>query len=78
MSEPAHSGNGNGNQQTTIVQAGLRLGSQVVHALAPQFLSLLLVNVMVLGVLFWFVDARARHTAQVLNQLLTACLTRQP
>jgi hypothetical protein len=34
------------------------------------------VNGLALGFLFWFVDARAKHTADVLNQLLSACLTK--
>jgi hypothetical protein len=69
-SQPAPNGNGH----TTAIQAGIRLGSQVVHSLAPQFLALIIVNMLALGFLFWFVDARARHTAEVLHQLLQACL----
>jgi len=69
--------NGNGNGHTTVIQAGIKLGQSVVHSLAPQFLALIIVNALSLGFLFWFVDARARHTADVLNQLLSACLTKQ-
>jgi hypothetical protein len=67
--------NGNGGH-TTVVQAAIKLGGQVAHSLAPQFLALILVNILFLGILFWFVDARAKHTADVLNQLLSACLLR--
>jgi hypothetical protein len=67
----------NGNGHTTVVQAAIKLGQSVTHGLGPQFLALVLCNVMALGFLAWFVDARARHTADVLNQLLSACLTRQ-
>jgi hypothetical protein len=66
--------NPDGEQQPGLIHAGLRLAGQVTHSLAPQFLALILVNLMFLGGLFWFVDARATHTAAVLNQLLSACL----
>jgi hypothetical protein len=69
--------NGNGGGHTTVVQAAIKLGGQVAHSLAPQFLALILVNILFLGILFWFVDARARHFAVVFNQLLSACLTKQ-
>ncbi len=61
-------------EKAGLIEAGVKLGSQVVHSLAPQFLALLLINAVFLGVLFWFVDARARHTAQLINQLLAGCL----
>lgn len=64
----------NGNGHTTVIQAGIKLGSHVVSSLAPQFLALVIVNMLFLAALFWFVDARANHTAAVLNQLLQACL----
>jgi hypothetical protein len=67
--------NGNGGH-TTVVQAAIKLGGQAAHTLGPQFLALILVNILFLGILFWFVDARARHTADVLNRLLHACLTK--
>ncbi len=69
--------NGSANGHTTIVQAGIKLGQSVVHGLAPQFLALIIVNVLFLAGLFWFVDARATHTASVLDQLLRACLANQ-
>ncbi len=77
MTSAAPSGpNGNGGH-TTVVQAAIKLGQSVTHGLGPQFLALVLCNVMALGFLAWFVDARAKHTADVLNQLLSACLTKQ-
>ena len=65
------------NGHTTVVQAAIKLGGQAAHTLGPQFLALIIVNGLALSFLFWFVDARARHTADVLNQLLSACLTKQ-
>lgn len=72
MADPPHV-NGNGN--TTVIAAGLKLGTGVVQALSPNFLALICVNCLFLGTLYWFVDARARHTAELLQQLLSACLT---
>ena len=37
--------NGNGGH-TTVVQAAIKLGGQVAHRLAPQFLALILVNIL--------------------------------
>jgi len=73
VAEPPPTTNGNGNH-TTVVQAGIKLGSAVVNSLAPQFLALILLNVLMLGLLYWFIDGRARHTAELLQRLLTACL----
>lgn len=64
----------NGDTRPSLVQAGASIASQLVRSLAPQFLALVIVNVIFLAALFWFVDARAEHTASVLNQLLSACL----
>jgi hypothetical protein len=75
-SAPPSGPNGNGGH-TTVVQAAIKLGGQAAHTLGPQFLALIIVNGLALGFLFWFVDARARHTADVLNRLLSACLTKQ-
>ena len=55
-----------------------QVSEATVRALAPQFLALVLLNALFLGVLFWFVDARARHTAALLNQLLASCLEKTP
>jgi hypothetical protein len=68
--------NGNGGH-TTVVQAAIKLGGQAAHTLGPQFLALIIVNGLALSFLFWFVDARAKHTADVLNRLLSACLKQQ-
>jgi len=70
MAEPV---NGNGHQ--TVVSSTFKLGSQMM-GLAPQFMALLALNVLMLGLLYWFVDARARHTAELLQQLLSSCLER--
>lgn len=64
----------NGNGNTTVIAAGLKLGHGVVNALSPNFLALICINILFLGTLYWFVDARARHTAELVQKLLTACL----
>ena len=64
-------GPANGNGHTTIVSSVTRLA----HSLPSQFLALLVLNGVVLGLLFWFVDARARHAAEIMNRLLAACLS---
>jgi hypothetical protein len=70
--------NGNGNH-TTIIQAGVKLGSQIVHSIGPpQFIALILLNVIFIGMLFWFVDGRARHTAEMISQLMSKCLRAMP
>jgi hypothetical protein len=78
MSDPGKSGNGHGNGHTTIVSAGIKLGSHVVTSLAPQFLALVLVNILFLGTFVWYVDARAKHSVEVIQQLLAQCLKAQP
>jgi hypothetical protein len=55
-----------------------QLGSQIIAALSPPFLMLILLNILFIGILFWFVDARAQHSMAVINQLLHACLKDQP
>ena len=57
-----------------LIEGGLKLAGQVTHGLGPQFLALILVNILFLAALFWFVDGRARHTAALINQLLATCL----
>jgi len=52
------------------------LSEKLIHALPPHFLLLAILNAAVLLFLFWFIDARAKHTAEVLNQLLSACLNK--
>jgi hypothetical protein len=61
-------------EKAGILEAGVKLGSAVVHSLAPQFLALILINGFVLAALFWFVDGRARHTAAIISQLLAGCI----
>jgi hypothetical protein len=65
-----------GEQQPGLIHAGLRLAGHVTDSLGPQFLTLILINAAVLAFLFWFINARAQHTAEVLHQLLSACLER--
>jgi len=70
--KPASEKNGNGNH-TTIVSAAVKLGSKVT----PQALALLLFNAGILLLLFWYIDARAKHSMVIIDQLLAACLSRQ-
>lgn len=64
-------------QDPSLIKAGMQLGSQVASSLGPNFLTLVILMAAVMAVLFWFVDARARHTAELLNQLLAACLPKR-
>ena len=73
MTEP---GNGNGNGHTTIVQSGFKLGGQVITHLLPQFLALVIVNALFLCAFVWFVDRRAQHSVEVIQQLLRSCLNK--
>jgi hypothetical protein len=70
MSGKASENGANGNHRGTIS----RLGSQAIRALTPQFLALILLNMLFFAVLFWYLDARAKHSVEVINQLLTSCL----
>jgi hypothetical protein len=65
------------NGSGTILGVAARLGSRVIHALAPQFLALILLNIVFLGLLVWYIDARADHAAAVMKQLLDTCLQRR-
>jgi low temperature requirement protein LtrA len=68
--KPPHT-NGNGNG---IIGAGVKLGNSIVNALTPQYLALIILNMLSLFLLYWFVDARAKHTVEVINRLLATCL----
>ena len=77
-SAPTGNGNGNGKPRPTTAAGMLSsLSERVIAELPSQFLALIIVNAVFLIGLFWFVDARANHTAAVLNQLLQACLKPQ-
>jgi len=65
--------NGNGSGKGGVIAS---VSEKLIRALPPAFLLLALLNVLFLGAFYWFIDGRARHTAEVLNQLLTACLTK--
>jgi len=51
-----------------------KLGSSIVVSLGPQYLALILMNIMFMGLLIWFVDKRAQHTSAIMQQLLDTCL----
>jgi len=65
--------NGNGTH-ITVVGAAHKLSAQLISALTPQFLALVLVNIAFLGLFIWYIGARADHAAAVMQQLLDTCL----
>jgi hypothetical protein len=66
----------NGGNHVTIVGAAHKLGAQVIHALTPQFLALVLVNIVFMGLFVWYIGARADHAAVVMQRLLDECLNK--
>jgi len=74
LSDPGGPQSENG---TGIVGAVSRFSHHVVNALAPQFLALIILNALFFGAMFWYVDARARHSVDIINQLLLSCLNRR-
>jgi hypothetical protein len=69
--QPTPDGNG------TVTGAVSRIAHHVIAALSPQFLALIIINMMFLGVFVWHVDARADHTVDVIQQLLNSCLEKK-
>lgn len=51
-----------------------KLSQSAIRAMTPQLLALVILNILFIGILFWFLDARAQHSMAVINQLLHACL----
>ena len=60
----------------TLITSLTNVGTQIVHNLTPQLLALILLNILFIGLLFWFIGARADHTTAVMQQLLDSCLQR--
>ena len=50
------------------------LGSKLVGSLPAQFLSLALVNLVIVGGLFWHLDSQLAARERVLAQLVSACI----
>lgn len=48
--------------------------ADTIRTLPPAFLLLFLINALFLAVLFWYVDARGKHAAEIIQQLLQSCL----
>jgi len=67
--EPKQDEHGSG-----VVGAVSRVGSQMVHSLAPQFIAMLLANVVFMGAFVWYVNQRAEHSVDVITRLLDNCL----
>lgn len=53
---------------------GWQLGGKIVAALPAPFLMLCLINAVFIAALLWFLDARGKHTAELMDHLLTACV----
>jgi hypothetical protein len=51
--------------------------TRVIQSLKTEFLALVIINILFLGFFIWFIDSRANHTTNVLQQLLDLCLARQ-
>jgi hypothetical protein len=77
MAKPATPRNGNGNGPG-IVGVVARFSGKVVDALSPQFLTLILLNALFFGMMFWYIGARAEHSMTIIQQLLTNCLKDKP
>jgi len=60
----------------TLITSLTQVGTQIVSSLTPQLLVLILLNLVFIALLFWFISARAEHTAVVMQQLLDSCLQR--
>jgi hypothetical protein len=71
---PTTNGNGNGGNHVTVVGTAHKLGAQVIRALTPQFLALVLVNIAFMGMFVWYIGARAEHATVVMQRLLDECL----
>ena len=52
------------------------LGSKLVGGLPAQFLALALVNIVLLGGLFWHLNAQLDARERVLAQIVAACVQR--
>jgi hypothetical protein len=65
------------NEGGTILGVAARLGGRLINALAPQYLALILINAIFLGLFVWYIDARAQHAREIMQQLLDACLQRR-
>ena len=51
-----------------------RVGSHIIVSLKTEFLALVLINAIFLGLFVWYINARADHANAVMQQLLDACL----
>jgi len=65
MAEP----NGNGHRGGMLAAV-----LDTIRTLPPAFILLLLLNALFLAALIWYVDARAKHSVDIIQQLLQACL----
>jgi hypothetical protein len=52
------------------------LGQKIIGVLPAQFLALLLVNIIVVGVMVWHLDNASDARERVLKQLISSCYGR--
>jgi len=67
MSEPQE-------EPTTVAGAASRIGQALVTALPSQFIMLLLINVVFLGLVLWFEKNSQDTRTAIMNRVLDACL----
>lgn len=72
--EPPNGSINNGGNHVTVVGAAHKLGAQVIRALTPQFLALVLINIAFMAMFVWYIGARAEHATVVMQRLLDECL----
>lgn len=61
-------------QPVTVLSTIANIGTQAVGALGPTFLALIMINMIYMGIFYWYVGARAEHANEIIQQLLTSCL----
>ena len=62
------------DQAKGIIGAVESVSNKVLAGLPAQFLALVLINVVFMGAFVWYVDARSRHSVDIIQQLLSSCL----
>ena len=58
----------------TIAAAVTSIGSRIVEALPTSFLALCLVNVVFIGVVFWFEARQTTARLQLVTDILHSCM----
>jgi hypothetical protein len=63
-----------GNENGGVVGAASRLGQSVVSALPPAFLLLVIVNMMFIGIMFWFLERQQSERNAMIGKFVDRCL----